>query len=309
MSKKIIGITFYSNFNNGDLHAVRSLIRYVTKTFHGYDYKLRHPNDEKVLKDLNIPLYWDNYIDLNNMKVKFDFRGYYQEYGILYFNTQVLCHDRQFFDNGGSFTISAFYNIFAKTLKDVFNHKMPNRILDFLPQINYDAYDIQYIKNLCMTDKNVLVCNNDPKSEQATKFDMNVLLEQVVDKFPDIAFYVTNKHTLDRPNVFYVNDITGDIGCDLNEISYLSTKCNVIMGKYSGPHTFCYVRENLLNPQKTFVTFSPPSPLYGSDPSKWCDFGTSAITTSGEHANFCNIPENNDEIRISRVCEILKNLG
>lgn len=306
MSKKINSIVFYSNFNLGDLHAVRSLIRYVTKTFHGLDFKLRHPNNEKVLKDLNIPLYWNNYIDLNNMKLKFDFRGHYQEYGVLYFNTQVLCHDRQFFDNGGSFTITAFYNIFAKTLKDVFNHKMPTRVIDFLPQINYDVYDIQYIKNLHMTDKNVLVCNNDPKSEQSTKFDMNVLLEQVVDKFPDIAFYVTNKHTLDRPNVFYVSDITGDIGCDLNEISYLSTKCNVIMGKYSGPATFTYTRQNLLDESKKFITFCPPSSLYGYNPLDWCDFGISKLTN--EHAKFYNISTNNDEIRITEVCKILSNM-
>ena len=299
MSKNITGITFYNNFNNGDLHVVRTLIRHVIKTFPEFKYKLRHPNNEKVLKDLGIPLYWHQY------KEKFDLRGYYLEYGILNFNVQALCHNRQFFDRGGSFTIHTFYNIFAKTLLEVFKYKMPENILDFLPYIDYELYDIQKLKLLNMSGRNVLLCNNNPLSEQSTKFDMNNLLSNIVNLFPDINFYVTNKlDGFEKQNVFYISDITGNIGNDLNEISYLSTKCDIIIGRYSGPHTFCYVKENLLNTKKTFVTFCPPSMLYGLIPEKWCDFGVRSITS--QTSNFLNIPENDDSIRLSKIIKILE---
>lgn len=307
VSKKLNSIVFYCNFNNGDCHVVRNLIKYVMKTFPGLEYKLRHPNNPKILKDLHIPTYWNNYIDLNNMRLKFDYRGYYQEYGVLYFNFQALCHDRQFFKD--SFTINTFYNIFAKTLWDIFKHKMPERILDFLPQIDYSCYEIGNIKKLDMRGINVLVCNNDPQSEQATKFDMDVLMNQIVSKYSNTTFYLTNKNKTEitGDNVRYVSDITGNIGNDLNEISYLSTKCDVIIGRYSGPHTFCYVRETLLNQVISFITFSPPSTLYGMNPNEWCDFGVSKLTD--EHANFYNIPDNNDEIRHAKVCSILEKIG
>lgn len=302
MSNKITCLDFFNNFNNGDLHVVRTLIKYVMKTFPGFNYRLRHPNDVKVLKDLHIPLYW------KTPPAKFDYRGYYQEYGILNFNTQALCHDRQFFDKN-SFTIVTFYNIFAKTLLDVFKFKMPERILDFLPQVDYNVYDIKNLKKLDMSGKNVLVCNNIPLSEQSTTFDMNDLLKQIVTLYPNIHFFVTNKATLESPNISYVSDITGDIGNDLNEISYLSTRCDCIIGRYSGPHTFTYVRENLLNPKKMFVTFSPPSSLYGMTPEKWSDFGIQSLTTPDEHAQFFNIPENDDGIRVSKLWTILEKLS
>jgi hypothetical protein len=301
MSKKIESITYYNNFNMGDLHAVRSLINYVIKSFPELKHKLRHQHSEKILRDLNTPLYWAPY------KEKFDFRGYYVEYGILNFNVQILCYDRFYFQRSSS-TITTLYDIFARTLKDVFKHTISGNPIDFLPQINYKWYDITNIDKMTIPEKSVLFCNNEFQSEQGVRFDMDALLQQLANAFPDVSFYVTNKSHIEASNITYVNDITGDIGNDLNEISYLSTKCDVIIGRNSGPNTFCFVKENLLNPNKIFITFAPPSPLYGMIPEKWCDFGVSAITTPGNRAQFYNIPENDDAIRFSKIFNIFQKI-
>jgi hypothetical protein len=50
-----------------------------------------------------------------------------------------------------------------------------------------------------------------------------------------------------------MSDIIQQEGCDLNEISYLSTFCNMIIGRGSGPQTFSITKRNLNDPDKIFV--------------------------------------------------------
>jgi hypothetical protein len=186
---------------------------------------------------------------------------------------------------------------------------MTGSAIDYLPTIRYGWYDIKNIDQMTIPPKSVLFCNNDPQSEQGVKFNMNTLLLELANAFPDVSFYVSNKSDVEASNIVYVNDITGDIGNDMNEISYISTKCKVIIGRNSGPNTFCFVKENLLNPNKIFITFAPPSNLYGLIPEKWADFGVSALTTSDKRAQFFNIPENDNTTRFSKIFDILqKNL-
>lgn len=283
MSNKLTGITFYCNFNHGDNHLVRSLIRYVKDDFDLYDIKLKHPNGEKDLKDLNISLFW------KPPKEKFDFRGYYKEYGILYFNYQVLAYNRKHFAKD-SFTIITAYNIFNQTLKENFNSKLPGEIIDYLPSIDYSQYIIEntdLFTNWCDGDKKkVLICNNTPQSDQSININFEDIIGHLKVTFPDVLFFITNGSSHIGNNVMEAEMLVGS-GSNLNEISYLSTKCDVIIGRYSGPHTFTYVKENLLNPDKTFITFCPSSPLYGKWPELWCDMGVSQLTD--KHAKFVNI--------------------
>jgi hypothetical protein len=122
--------------------------------------------------------------------------------------------------------------------------------------------------------------------------------------FPDISFIISNPTQVKASNVFQVRDILGDCGgCDLNEISYISQFCHTIMGRYSGPHTFTYTKNNLLNTDKNCVTFCAPSTLYGLDPTRWSDFGTKSITD--KHAKFYNIIGNSDGERIVEIGKII----
>jgi hypothetical protein len=57
-------------------------------------------------------------------------------------------------------------------------------------------------------------------------------------------------------------------GSDLNEISYLSTKCNVIIGRASGPFTFAINRQNIEDPNKILLSFSKLRTTYCRDSTK-----------------------------------------
>jgi hypothetical protein len=47
--------------------------------------------------------------------------------------------------------------------------------------------------------------------------------------------------------------------CDLNEISYLSKFCDIIVGKNSGPYIYCMTEENINDPNKTIIVFNKRS--------------------------------------------------
>jgi hypothetical protein len=59
------------------------------------------------------------------------------------------------------------------------------------------------------------------------------------------------------PFVFFTDDITNRNGrCDVMAISYLSTFCDVIVGRCSGAQMVCETKENWMNPNKTLLSFT-----------------------------------------------------
>ena len=304
-------IVFRNFFNNGDLHAIRTFLWYIKSNIHGYQYKLNHPQSTKTLGDLGLPLFWKS-----NQKYRtFDNRGYHIEYNTLFINTQYLAFNGIHFQKNSATLLTA-WNIFNQTLNEVFAVSLPTNYKMFLPKIYYNCgmYNniklIDQIIELYKENKKVLICNNNFGSEQAIQFNFDPIIDELARIFPDIMFFVTNitglYSTNKHLNVLFVPDIIGKCdGCDLNEISYLSTKCDVLIGRNSGPHTFSYVTENLLNPQKKFISFSAPSGLYGSDPEKFIDFGIREWCSKDECAQFFNVIKFTDKERIFEISKII----
>jgi len=302
-SKKFNTIVFRNYFNAGDLHCIRTFIWYIKNKIHGYEYRLNHPQSIKTLGDLGIPLYWTS----KQIPKTFDNRGYHIEYNTLFINTQYLAYNGTHF-NKHSATLLTAWNIFNQTLNEVFELELSKDYKQFLPKINYkcgmyNTNPIDAIDTLC---RKVLICNNEFGSEQAIRFDFDPIILELSRTFPDIMFYISNKSNVVGDNIIYVSGLLGDCnGNDLNEISYLSTKCDVLIGRNSGPHTFSYVSENMLNRDKKFISFSAPSRLYGDDPNYWTAFGIKDYAEEGQHAQFFNIPKIDDRERISEICKII----
>jgi len=108
-------------------------------------------------------------------------------------------------------------------------------------------------------------------SNQSFVGDMSDLLNPLANKYNDITWLCTKKFNTTESNILFTDDIIKDNdlydfnapwhdrqqnNCDLNEISYLSRFCNVIIGKNSGPFVFCETKENFNNPDKTFISFT-----------------------------------------------------
>jgi hypothetical protein len=56
-------------------------------------------------------------------------------------------------------------------------------------------------------------------------------------------------------NIFYIEYILQKPFFNLNEISYFSTFCDILIGRGSGPFSFCEVKENL---DKIWVSITFP---------------------------------------------------
>ena len=66
---------------------------------------------------------------------------------------------------------------------------------------------------------------------------------------------IINDELIFQTNTFWESNRQKNT-CDLNEISYLSTCCDVIIGKNSGPFVFCETKDNLMDERKKIVSFS-----------------------------------------------------
>ena len=112
--------------------------------------------------------------------------------------------------------------------------------------------------------RKILLCNNVPQSNQSFASDMREHILPFAEMYPDTHFICTNKFDTDgASNILFTEDIIGPVtDGDLQEISYLSTYCDVIVGKNSGPYVFCETYDNYMDDTKTFVSFNTKHPDY-----------------------------------------------
>lgn len=159
-------------------------------------------------------------------------------------------------------------NIFEK-----FDLKLRDDPESYLPRIDYSFFNLENIdKFVSVPRKRILFCNGKPMSGQSFDSDMGDIINMFAEKYLDIDFICTQKFPTKALNVLFTDDIINDKQefftgvnpywfdkpmniCDLNEISYLSTKCDAIVGKNSGPFVFCETYDNLKDESKVIVSF------------------------------------------------------
>jgi len=105
--------------------------------------------------------------------------------------------------------------------------------------------------------KLTLICNGPTGSQHAANFEMLEMLNGIAPD-PKRLFIFTERRETERPDVVFTDDITGrKLGeTDVLAISYLSTFCDVIVGRCSGAQMPCETRSNWLDPHKTLVSFT-----------------------------------------------------
>jgi hypothetical protein len=86
-------------------------------------------------------------------------------------------------------------------------------------------------------------------------------IQDLAKQFPNVTFICTNKFALEATNIAFTEDIIKNTeGIDLQEISYLSRHCDIIVGKNSGPYVFCETYENYMDNSKAFISFNIINP-------------------------------------------------
>jgi hypothetical protein len=203
--------------------------------------------NEKVLKDLDI-----NIIDFEPIHVESEL--YKIEGNNLYINTWIGCYL-------GMYKKEIICDL--KNLHDMFiiiYEKLNINIESieyYIPMIDFNKVEKNHIdKFVFNTKKKILISNGNVRSNQASNINLKPLILEL-SKYKDYIFILTDdSDRLLVDNIFYTNDIIKSDDCDLLEISYLSTKCDIIIGRSSGPYTYCMVKENFYNVDKLFIGIS-----------------------------------------------------
>jgi hypothetical protein len=192
----------------------------------------------------------------------------------LYINTWVGSQWDIFCEHGG-INMNTFYDqwgLLFKAINKFFdsNLELYSKKEKYLPVIDWNS--------ICQTSKKeidkwvvphnkkrkkVLICNNNPISGQSFSSNMQEWIEPLAKSNPDVQFILTDAIDKTMKNISYTYSIsTNKNESDLREISYLSTMCDVIIGKNSGPYVYCETYTNYMNKDKKFISYNTKNPQF-----------------------------------------------
>lgn len=247
-------VVFYNMCGNGDLHYTREFIKDIISQMPGNEFYYSHRKDEKVLFDLklNQP---EEKKDILNRILYFNNITTLVENGVLFIHTWIGQIFMKYY-NIKNCSLYSNYELY-KDIYKILNLNIKN-IEYYIPSIDYSQLNLEKIDEVTKNDrKKILICNGNILSGQSHNFEFNPIIERLYVDHKDVDFFLTDdsKGRIISDNIFYTNDFKVDDKSDLNEISYLSTKCDIIVGRASGAYCFTHVKENLSNPNKKFISF------------------------------------------------------
>lgn len=253
-------IVLYNNYNNGDIHFSREFVKFFVK-YANANNKPAFITHSKccsgLLSDINAPYaaYDCSAIDGHTFHLAED--------GTLFINTWMGQSSLKWCYYPRSLpgcTLDNNYRMFSSTLRDLGWGVSLSPIAEYIPEIDYSKYPIGNLESRIQKDKNIFIANGDCKSTQAVNFNFEPMINDLARKHPSCRFFVTEKINTDASNIIDANSlfdttVDGVMRSNLNELSYLSSLCDIVVGRGSGPFCFAITKQNMLNPNKSFLGF------------------------------------------------------
>lgn len=253
-------IVFFNHAHRGDIFLSRPFVKEIVEKL-DVEFYYSHFWGEYLLKDLNI-----NYIHIDTVdKIPQIDRhiGHYISEDTLYINTWI----GNYFDHSkpryGECNLQSIYFLMYeqifKVIRKIFQIDLNLKdIHEYFPTIDYSYFNIGNIDKYLKEDtrKKVLLCNGPALSGQCDyNGDMAEIINFLSQKYSNITFIITHNIKLEKDNIKYTGDIIQSQKSDLNEITYLSKFCDVIVGRSSGPFTFANTKDNIFDEKKSFLCF------------------------------------------------------
>lgn len=263
---KMPKISFFNYYHNGDLFVSKSFIKQIVDELPSFEFSYYHLNNPKTIQDL-IPYGGQPDANVSSIMMMKRQRFIYNDDEMV-INTWIGIYiedqypEPPYFWNGG-INYVALYNIwdyiFSK-INEKFgtNLKIKDSPKDYISFVDHSKFELDTAKAFLEArsdTKKVLFSNGVPMSGQSFSDNMEVFINNLAINNPKIDFICTSPIATTLDNVFFTNDIL-KLQSDLNEISYLSKFCDLIVGKNSGPFIYCLEKENFTNPNKMFVSFN-----------------------------------------------------
>jgi hypothetical protein len=252
-------IVFHNHYHCGDISASRGIIKKIIEQVRKIDPKTtfayQHNNPANLLADIpklsfagspTIPQH-DNLVRVGDT---------------IYINTWYGQQQHKFMNKYGVVfdTLYAALNDTCQQLWEFALSSISDDIRDFFPTINYNKFEIDKAKTWLMEHpgKKVLIESGPALSGYSNNFSFAPIISAIASRHPEYSFILSSRENFVFPaNVFNTFDIIQKAEpSDLNEISFLSTHCDLIVGRSSGVSTFAMTRENLFKRPTKFINFS-----------------------------------------------------
>lgn len=270
-------ICFYNHWHNGDVFSGKGYMQDIIEQL-GPTFCITHAqlNSPKVMIDLPCD---HIHIDQLPPEVTAHIR-YIDIGGTFYINTWIGAYGSAVIPPGQHHAnwqnLLTMWNHIMEVIKQNFKSDFQlavseggiAQIAKYIPSTNWTPYDtgpaMRWLGG--RSNRVALFCNGLVRSTQSNLGLMENVLEQLCHDYPNIDFVCTSKfeNSFGATNLYFTDDIFAEVADgDINEIAFLSTRCSMIVGKNSGPFMFTHVKENVLDPNKTFVSLSHrPSDSY-----------------------------------------------
>lgn len=262
--KSYNNIVFYNGHHNGDVHYSREFAKYIIRNTSVDNYYYIHRMSPRLLVDIpeitahgldvpvNITRKWTS-LNQELLTQQID--------DILFINLWVGRNYRTYLSNHGECTIEANYAGCKDTCETLGISKNIGPISNFIPSYNYEPFhtdDIDTFMDGNVDKIKVLISNGEFLSGQAKNFEMASIINKLCKEYPNVIFFASNgEDGIDTtlPNFYYTSDVIKLNCSDLVENSYLSTYCDLIVGRASGAYCFACTKENWES-DKTVICFS-----------------------------------------------------
>lgn len=264
----MIKIVFYNRMHNGDLFLSKGYMQRLIQTLTPsgkFTFSFAHKNSPKLFSDLGIEIISLNRIDAlpvddNQTVTKIE--------DTIYINTWVGAYRAFFTKTQEHATIgminvmwfSIFYTlqslIGVRLFRDSQERLSPK---DGIPTTDWSKFAIgpanEFLDKTLDGKRNIILfCNGWSMSGQTTYSNIHLMEGAIITlamNNPNYTFVCTHSIKIPKEikNVYFTDDIfAGVLGGDMNEIAYLSTFCDMIIGKSSGPHIYSHVKDNVNRP-------------------------------------------------------------
>jgi hypothetical protein len=264
-------ICFYNHWHNGDVFAGKGWMQEMQRQLPEFEFTHAQKNSVKTMQDLR-----GNHVLVSDIPREVGDRiRYIHLDDTLYINTWIGAYGNAVIPDGEHHANWTSLHTMWMHIYDMVEHAIDKKLArtadmeTYMARTDWTKYEIGFANQfLGQRDRIVLICNGVVQSTQSELRTMEDILSQMSHDYPDIAFVCTSKFEDTnwpmKDNVFFTDDIFASAtGGDINEIAYLSTHAEVIVGKNSGPFMFTHVWDNIMNPNKAFVSLSHrPSDSY-----------------------------------------------
>lgn len=232
-------LIFYNYYGNGDVHYSREFVKDIMKKIPADSYEYYHRHNPSILKDINNLKSLNGDVNLISDAVKI--------------NTWIGQNGAKYLKYNCS--LYSNYLMFQDIYKNL-DIEIESTVDYYIPTIDFSNINTDFIKEIERNDNfKVLISNGDVHSGQAANFDFDIIIDKLVNNSSDVIFFTTHNSKIKNDRVIPVSSFIFSDG-DLNEISYLSTFCDIIVGRASGPFCFTHIQENYFDDSLTFVSIS-----------------------------------------------------